>query len=243
MWQKPSSISILGVRVDIVDWTEVELFCHQALIGQEPRQLVTVNGEFILEARRNAVFKHVINQADLVIADSTNVVWASRWLGKPLKAKTPGSDLTDRLARLAKSSDKSLFLLGGKPGIATRAAKVLEQNNPGLIIAGTSSADPDDLDIVNEICASKANIVLVAYGAPKQEIWIKEHANTLGAQLLVGVGGTFDMLAGLTPRAPQWLRHLNLEWLWRLILQPSRMKRIINSVIIFPLTVISSRRS
>ena len=228
------STQILGVRVDIVDWGNIRKICRQFLVQDQPRQIVTVNGEFILAAQKNPTFRDIINSADLVIADSTNVVWAARIFAHPGLKITPGSELVEHLAKLAISQGHGLFLLGGQEGIAKRAAIKLVEKHPGLRIDGTSAANPDDQTTVRIIKRSGAKIVLVAYGQPHQESWIAKHKNGTGARILVGVGGTFDMLAGRFPRAPQPLRLLHLEWLWRLLLQPSRWRRVWRAVIVFP---------
>ena len=133
---------------------------------------------------------------------------------------------------------ESVYLLGAKEGIAATAANLLQKSIPNLKIAGTSSKDPNDPNVIYDIRESGADIVLVAYGPPKQEIWIAKNKEKTGAKILVGVGGTFDMIAGVLPRAPKLMRALHLEWLWRLILQPSRIGRIWSAVVVFPLKAI-----
>lgn len=230
----PSKSNILGFEVDSVDWNDIQSFARTALDQNQPKHIVTINGEIILQALKNPALSAAIKAAHLVIPDSTNVFWVSRWKGAPLKMITPGSDLVWHLCRLAAEINKSVFLLGAKEGIAQKAATVLQQQIPGLVIAGTSSANPDNQEILEEITNSRADIVLIAYGPPAQEIWINQNMNKLGAKILVGIGGTFDMIAGVLPRAPKAMRALHLEWLWRLILQPSRIGRIWNAVVVFP---------
>lgn len=232
-----AKVQLLGVRIDRVLWPEIIVFARQALAGRQPKQIVTVNGELILTAQNNPEFREIINAADLVIPDSTNVVWLSRWKGQPLPGVTPGSDLVIRLARLAAEEQKRIFLLGSRPGVGERAAAKLKQMFPGLKVTA-DSADPDDRGGLEKIKAEKPAIVLVGYGAPKQELWIDQHKEETGAKILVGVGGTFDMLAGVLPRAPKILRSVHLEWLWRLILQPSRIGRAWRAVVVFPWRVL-----
>ncbi len=228
------SITILGCRINNVNWAEIDAFCRESLTNRGPKHIVTLNGEQILAAGKNPEYKVALNSADLIIPDSTNVVWVSWLLGRSLKTVTPGSDLTLRLAKLAAETDHSIFLLGSKEGIAAQAAAVLQKNYPQLKVTGTSSADPDEQNVIGEINKSGASIVLVAYGAPTHDLWIQKHKEATGAKILVGIGGTFDMLAGRLPRAPKWLRALHLEWFWRLILQPSRFGRIWNALVVFP---------
>jgi N-acetylglucosaminyldiphosphoundecaprenol N-acetyl-beta-D-mannosaminyltransferase len=234
MWQ-PNYIKILGVRVDSLTWNDVDSFAKDALSGSKPNQVVTVNGEHILAAERNPKHRNVINNAELVVPDTTNVLWVSKLKGRGLAQTIPGVDLSLRLARIAAETNNSLFLLGSKIGVAEKAARKLQTMYPGLVIAGFSSADPGKNRVVEEIRNSGADIVLVAYGAPTQEYWIAEHKVATGAKILVGVGGTFDMIAGILPRAPRFVRALHLEWFWRLILQPSRIGRIWKAVVVFPL--------
>lgn len=236
-----TSTTILGCRIDNVSWSDIEEFCREALQQAVPKHIVTINGEQILQAQKNQSYREALNSADLIIPDSTNVTWVSALRGTPLKGVTPGSDLTVRLAKLASQTGASLFLLGSKEGVAQKAAEVLSRMYPGLKIAGTSSADPDNAGVIGEIAKSNAAIVLVAYGAPAHDLWIAKNKTATGAKILVGIGGTFDMLAGRLPRAPKILRSLHLEWLWRLILQPSRFGRIWNAVVVFPFRALLSK--
>lgn len=231
---------IFGITIDRLSWTELDKYCQQALLEDSPKHIVTANGEILLKASESNPYRNTLISADLVIPESTNIAWVLALKGKPVKQITSGADLVSHLARIAAESQKSIFLLGGREGIAFKAGERLQQINPGLKIAGCSSADPDNLDILKHIKGSGADIVLVAYGAPKQEEWIAENKDKLDAKILVGIGGTFDMLAGVTPRAPQLLRTLRLEWFWRLILQPSRFGRIWRAVVIFPLKALFS---
>lgn len=232
------SAKILGVRLDQANWNEIDRFCTEALESIGAHQIVTLNGEIALLAAKRPDLAAAINQADLVIADSTNMVWAGRRAGLNITQRTPGSDLVWQLAAMAEQHGKSLFLLGGREGIAKAAAQALLRRFPKLIVKGYSSANPATSESISATAEAEADIVLVAYGAPKQEIWIAENKDALGAKLLVGVGGTFDMLAGRLKRAPRWMQALSLEWLWRLVLQPSRIARVWRAVVIFPLKVL-----
>lgn len=233
-----ADLNIFGVKINRLSWPELEAFCSSALTGSKPVHIVTANGEILLKAADNNGYKAVLNSADLVIPDSTNVALVAAVKGKPLTDITPGSDLTQRLAKLAATMGQSIFLLGAQAGVAEKAGIILKNKFPKLIIAGTSSANPDDPTAVELVKKSGAAVILVAYGAPKQEQWIAAHKDQTKAKILIGVGGTFDMLAGVTPRSPKLMRQLHLEWLWRLILQPSRLSRVVDSVIVFPIKAI-----
>lgn len=224
-----------------LSWSELKEYCRQALKGSSARHIVTVNGEILLKAAADPAYTDILKSADLIIPDSTNIALVALLKGRPIKKVTPGSDLVVELARIAVQEQKSLFLLGAQEGIAAKAANNLETRFPGLIIAGASPADPDNMEAVRQIARTNADIVLVGYGAPKQEKWIAAHKRILGAKILVGVGGTFDMLAGTLPRAPKIVRVLHLEWFWRLLLEPSRTARIYNSLIVFPFKALFTR--
>jgi len=230
-----SEVKIFGVNIDRLSWTELDEYCRKALLEDSPKHIVTANGEILLKAHSNKAYKEVLNSAELVIPDSTNVSWVLAFKGTPVKEVTTGADLVLHLAQIAKKNDKSIFLLGSKEGIAVKAGEILQKMNPGLKIAGTNSANPDDISVIDKIKSSHADIVLVAYGAPEQEAWIAKYKSELGAKILVGIGGTFDMLAGITPRAPRIFRSMHLEWFWRLILQPSRFGRIWRAIVVFPI--------
>lgn len=235
MPQKSESIRILGVRVDDVDWSAIESFCRVALKQETPQHIITVNGEHILAAQDDKAYKTIINEADLIIPDSTNVVWVSHLKGRGLTMRTPGADLVTHLCRIATETGTSVYLLGGMGDVAKKAAEKLREIFPDLKIAGTSAKDPEDSSSAQDIKAAAADIVLVAYGAPKHEFWISSNKSATGAKILVGIGGALDMLAGYLPRAPKIFRALSLEWLWRLALQPSRFKRMWRAVVVFPL--------
>lgn len=233
------SKQILGVRLDETNWDDLTDFCYRSLAGHQPLQIVTLNGEFVLLAQKNKEFRETINSANLVIPDSTNVLWAGRRAGLNLPEVTAGSELTLRLCKIASETSKTVYLLGGRGDVPEKAGKKLAKLFPQCKIIGYSNHDFTDPSLPKEIASLHPDIVLVAFGAPKQDIWIAKHKAMLGAKLLVGIGGTLDMLAGQLPRAPYWLRVIHLEWLWRLIIQPSRWRRTWRALVVFPWLVLT----
>jgi N-acetylglucosaminyldiphosphoundecaprenol N-acetyl-beta-D-mannosaminyltransferase len=188
--------------------------------------IITVNPELVMTAQKNPAFKQAIDEANIVTPDGIGLRMVGALTKRKLKERVTGVDLCDKLAELAANNKWSIYLLGSQPGVAAAAAQKLQAKYPGLMIAGASSADPDH-DSTKEIVASKANILLVAYGSPTQELWIKERAKTFSHMVTIGVGGSFDFIAGTAKRAPRWVQKIGLEWLWRLILQPRRLKRML----------------
>ncbi|MGC9359524.1 MAG: WecB/TagA/CpsF family glycosyltransferase [Anaerolineae bacterium] len=224
------SLRILGIRVDDVTMEEtLALFTSWIETGR-PHQVVTVNPEFVMAAQQDAAFRVTLGEADLAVPDGAGLLWASRVLGKPLRERVAGSDLVPRLAELSARHGYRLYLLGSAPGIAERTADVLASEHPGVVIVGTyaGSPAPDEEDaIVARIRAAAPHVLLVAYGAPKQDLWIRRNLSRLAVPVCMGVGGAFDFVAGVTHRAPIWMRRAGLEWLHRLIHEPWRWRRML----------------
>jgi N-acetylglucosaminyldiphosphoundecaprenol N-acetyl-beta-D-mannosaminyltransferase len=234
-------IRLLGLPVDCVDLEgALDVLSARidarrapgadASVPQPTAQVVTLNAEILMRARTQPGLRALIRAADLVVADSSGIVWASRVLGAPLPERVTGVDLVQGIARRAAERGYRLFLLGAAPGVAREAAGHLERSIPGLRIAGTfagTSLREGDEEAILRIRAADADVVLVAYGSPAQEYWIARTRERLGAAIAVGVGGTFDFLAGRVPRAPQWMQRSGLEWLYRLWREPWRWRRML----------------
>jgi N-acetylglucosaminyldiphosphoundecaprenol N-acetyl-beta-D-mannosaminyltransferase len=221
-------VRILGVRVDAL--TYADLLAHIAAYIAEgtPHQVCTTNPEFVMEARRNPEFRVVLEHADLCMADGVGLLWAARRLGGELPERVTGSDGVPLISQAAAQHGWRMYLLGAAPGIAEAAGRVLQARYPGLEIAGAypgSPADADAADIIGRVRAARPDILLVAYGAPRQDLWIARHRDSLGVPVMMGVGGTFDHITGVRKRAPRWVQRLNLEWLFRLLTQPWRWRR------------------
>jgi N-acetylglucosaminyldiphosphoundecaprenol N-acetyl-beta-D-mannosaminyltransferase len=224
------AVRILGVRVDNVTTSQAIALMDGMISSRQPHQVVTVNPEFVMRAQRDNAFRVVLEDADLALPDGQGLLWAARRLGYPLQERVTGSDTTPVLARLCAQRGYRPFLLGAAPGVAGMAAQVLVSMNPGLEIAGVFAGSPsqaEEEDIVARITAAAPDLLLVAYGAPAQDLWIHRNLRRLGAPLCMGVGGTLDFIAGITPRAPLWMRERGLEWLYRLIRQPRRWRRML----------------
>jgi lipopolysaccharide heptosyltransferase II len=225
----PSS-TILGRRVD--DVTPDEALGRIAGFVAEggAHQVVTLNPEILMASRREAPLAAAIEAAALVVPDGIGLVWASRWLGRPLRQRVSGSDLVPRLAALAAARGWGIFLLGAAPGVADVAAAKLRAANPTLRIAGTYAGSPspeEEEAIVARIRAAAPQMLFVAYGAPAQDLWIARNLARLGVPVAIGVGGTLDFIAGTRRRAPAWVQRVGLEWLYRLWQEPRRWRRML----------------
>ncbi|MGB8647980.1 MAG: WecB/TagA/CpsF family glycosyltransferase [Anaerolineae bacterium] len=224
------SIEILGVRVDDVTMAEALALAGEMIDGPAAscRQVVSVNPEFIMTARRNPAFARVLAASDLNLTDGANLIRAARWLGLTLRERVAGSDLAPRLAARAAERGWRLYLLGAAEGVAAQAAANLQKEHSQLQVVGTWAGSPalrEEDELVKRVNASGAQVLLVAYGAPAQDLWIARNRERLAARVAIGVGGTFDFIAGRVPRAPLWMQHAGLEWLFRLARQPWRIKR------------------
>jgi N-acetylglucosaminyldiphosphoundecaprenol N-acetyl-beta-D-mannosaminyltransferase len=223
-----SQINILGSKLHPVSMAQcLEIIARGIQINQA-MHVITLNAEIVYQARKNQYLQRVISQADLVTADGIGVVWGARYLGYQVPERVTGIDLMLKLTEKAAKMGWPIYLLGAAPGVALEASRALGQRCPGLKIAGchdgyfTAQEVPG---IVEDINSSSARILFVALGAPKQEFWIREHFGELQIPVRIGVGGSLDVIAGIKKRAPGFFIRFNLEWLYRLLTEPSRFKR------------------
>lgn len=227
----PPYVTVLDVPVHRVTMSETLWLIQSYLAEPRLHQICTVNPEFIMRAQTDDAFRAVLKGADLCIPDGAGLLLAARRLGRPLVERVAGSDLVYLLAEQAARAGKRLFLLGAAPGVAAEAANILQARYPGLIVAGTyaGSPAPDENDeIVGRVNASSAEILYVAYGAPRQDMWIaRNRANLTTVRVAIGVGGALDFITGRAVRAPLWMQRLHLEWLHRLWREPWRWRRML----------------
>jgi len=220
-------VDILGVGFDRVALVDAVAEVERRLDAGERTFIITANPEFVMLCRQDAEVAAIAARADLVVPDGTGAVVAARLLGDPLPGRAPGRLLVDRLAALAVERRLSLFLLGAAPGIAERAAARLRERHPDLRIAGTyAGSAEEDGDVVPRLRAAAPDVVLVAFGMPKQERWIARNLAALpSVKVAVGVGGSLDYLAGAAKAPPAIVHAVGLEWLWRLLRDPKRWRR------------------
>ena len=224
--------NILGVAVHQVDVaaTLAQIGAWIAAPRTVCRQICTVNPEFIMDARRDAAFAAALNRADLRVPDGVGVLWAARLLGAPLQQRVTGSDGIYQISQRAAEQGWRVYLLGAEEGVAERTAQILSERYAGLQVAGTYAGSPMEADwpmIHQLLSAAQPDILFVAYGHPRQELWIDRHRHELPAKVAVGVGGAFDFVAGVAQRAPVSMQRVGLEWLHRLITQPWRWRRML----------------
>lgn len=245
-----NKISILHVKFDPITMLQALAKIEEFIKSDRFHYIVTPNPEFVVYAHRHPYFKDILNNADLSIPDGTGILWAAKKQGTPLPEKVTGTDLAINLLPIAAKKGYKLYLLGGAPGTAETAQKVIKNQYPNIKIVGAEPGPHwhinDNLNYPSEdmkqtldrIRQSNADILLVAFGAPKQEKFISYFQKQLNVKVTIGVGGALDYISGVTPRAPFWMRRLGLEWLHRLITKPSRLPRIFRAVVIFPILIL-----
>ena len=227
----PPTVVILGIPFNDVSFADTVEWTRQRVLSRRPAYIATVNMDFIMQAWQDPELQRILLEADLVVADGIPIVWLSRLVGPGLKGRVTGSDLVPMLAELAAREGFSLFGLGGAPGVAEKAAGKLVERYPGLRIAGCYSPPKADIlamnnpDILARLAAAAPDILLVAFGAPKQEKWVNLHIRQWRVPVSMGVGGSLDFLAGMQKRAPKIVQSLALEWLWRMLSDPRRLFR------------------
>jgi N-acetylglucosaminyldiphosphoundecaprenol N-acetyl-beta-D-mannosaminyltransferase len=218
-------LDVLGCGVDVVDKREALASIEGFLASARAAHVVTFGAEMAMRAQVDAAYRGVINSADLVVADTVGIVWASRVLGRALRERVAGIDLVEALLE---SVDVPVYFLGAAGGVAADAAAALARRHARLRIAGCRDgyfARDESAAIAETVRASGARIALIALGFPRQEFFIWEHLVRMGPCVCIGVGGAFDVWAGRVRRAPERWRRAGLEWLYRLITQPQRLGR------------------
>ena len=219
---------VMGVDFDNVDMDTAVEHAMRLMSERSGAYAVTPNPEIVMLCEENRELRAAVSAADLVLPDGVGVVYASRILGRPIKQKLPGIDFASELMRRCAAEGRSLFLYGAKPGVADKAAQKLTETYPGLEIVGCHDGyDSDEDAITARIREVSPELLFVCLGSPKQEIWMARHGAELGVGLMVGLGGSLDVFSGEVKRAPKAWQNLGLEWLYRLISEPSRAKRMV----------------
>lgn len=221
-------IDVMGLKFDSMTMDEALSRAEALLRGDKAAYVVTPNAEIAYEALHDVQLREMLNGADLMLPDGAGVVLASKLLRTPVKQKVAGVDFAAGLLGILERNGESLYLLGGKPGIGELAAQKMLEAHPQLRIAGIADGYfQDEAPVIAKINASGADALFVCLGAPKQERFMVQHRQELHVHLMAGLGGSLDAFAGTVQRAPAWMIRLNLEWLYRLIREPKRFRRML----------------
>jgi N-acetylglucosaminyldiphosphoundecaprenol N-acetyl-beta-D-mannosaminyltransferase len=219
-------IKILNAYVDKVSLNEVKEEIFNAIEKREKKHIVYLNGLKIYEINKNPLIKKAIDEAEFILADGVPLVWVSKLFNNPLPGRVSGTDLFELLLEECEKRSRSVYFLGSREQVLLKMIDYIKEKHPKLRIAGYRNGyftDIDDERIINEINASKADVLFIGISSPKKEVWANKHKNRITVPIIKGVGGSFDVLAGTVSRAPKWMQECGLEWLHRVIKEPKRM--------------------
>lgn len=224
-------VKILGVPVYPLTMNESVAVLEEKLQKKEQAFVVTANAEIIMMCQQDKEYNNIVSeQADLVLPDGAGAVWAGRYLGNEVPERVAGFDLYNQLLKLSADKGYKAYFFGGAPGVAEAAKNKAEELYPGVQIVGCRNGyfnETEEEAIIKEINDATPDMLFVALGAPKQEKWLVKYRNQLKPRVLMGIGGSFDVLAGKMERAPKWMQEASLEWAFRLYKQPSRFMRML----------------
>jgi N-acetylglucosaminyldiphosphoundecaprenol N-acetyl-beta-D-mannosaminyltransferase len=230
---RPERITLAGVRIDTVDFDDaVGTIIEGATSERGTRYVVTPNAHHVVLHQTDAFFRLVYRHARLVVADGVPLIWAGQLLGRKLPGRVNGTDLLVRLCAEASKRKLRVYFLGGRTGAADGAAAVLRERHPALDICGTYcpklgfERDPvEQAEIIADINEKRPHLLFVGLGAPKQEYWMYTNRENVRVPMMLGIGVSFELVAGIISRAPAWMQRNGLEWLFRLLMEPGRLWR------------------
>jgi len=267
-----NQIKLLDIKIDNISYKDTLKEIEDFIASKKPHQICTVNPEYLMQSKKDEELKHILNQSALNVADGGGLLYGARYTRQKLDYKVTGVDLIWKIAELSNKKQYRIFLLGGENDVAIKTAQILRHKFPKINIAGTFEGKPliklisrkiwqanyrvrrsldmrrksninkNNSQIMAQIAKAKPDILLVAYGCPKQDKFIARYAQYLNVPVMIGVGGAFDYISGKISRAPVWMRNIHLEWLYRLFAEPKRFNRIITATIRFPLAVIKHKK-
>lgn len=239
------SVKILGVRIDNVDMESAVKKCIGFLAEDNCKSIYTPNPEMLIHAQENEEFRMVLLSGDLVVPDGIGVIYASKYLKLGLKERVPGIDLMSRILKHLNYIKGSAYFLGSKKENLELAIENIKEAYPNLQIAGYQDGYykmEDEVNVLNKINECKPDVLFVGMGFPRQEMLIHKYQKILNVKIAMGVGGSFDVFSKAVSRAPQWMQKIGMEWFYRLLIEPTRIKRMMN-IPKFMLRILTIRRS
>ena len=222
-------INILGIPVNPLTMAEAVKYLTGCIEAKVNTNVVTANAEIIMMGHKDPQYRRVLENASCILPDGAGTVWGGRQLGFKVPERVAGFDLFLEMMKTAGEKGFKVYFFGSAPGIAEAAKEKCLKMFSGLSVVGCRNGffkEEDNAGIVSDINASNADILFVALGAPKQELWLNRYSKDLKPFVRIGIGGSFDVLAGKMQRAPKWMQEASLEWLFRLYKQPSRLGRM-----------------
>lgn len=224
------TVPIFGIRVSKVDMKATVSYLTEAVRKREPHQVITANPIMVMTALENPAYMEIMKSAELVVPDGTGVVWAANYCRQPVAERVAGFDLLHELLHQGESYGWKVYLLGSTPEVIRETASRLQTKYPGIVVAGYHDGffgPAEDEGIIAEILKAQPDLLFVARGADSQEPWIAKYKSRLNIPVMMGVGGSFDVISGKSKRAPIVFQKLRAEWFYRLLKEPTRYKRML----------------
>lgn len=224
-------VKVLGIKIDKYNYEEVLEKIEGFVISKKPHQIITANAEIVYRGHKDSELKKLINEADIVTPDGIGVVKAAQLLEDPVAEKVAGVELSEKICKLSGEKKWNIYFLGGGPGVAETARVKLFKKYPEVKIVGTHDGyfnEEAEKEIIKDIKSKQTDILFVALGFPKQEIWVKKNMKLLDVPVSIGVGGSFDVFSGNKKRAPKLVQKLGIESIYRLLQEPKRFKRYLD---------------
>lgn len=222
----PSRYPILNTYVNALSLDETVAEVEKIIAAGVPTQHVVVNASKVNLMEADQKLAEIVNACPLINADGASIVWAAKKLGVPLKERVTGIDLFQRLVKVADQKGYGVYLFGAKEEVVTKVKEIFEERYPNIRIVGYRNGyftEADEPQIVADMAASGADMMFVAFSSPKKEYWVRKYLDEMGIPFVMGVGGSFDVVAGVTDRAPKWMQNHGLEWFYRFIQEPGRL--------------------
>lgn len=217
---------ILNTYVNAISMEETVAEVEKIIRTGKPTQHVVINALKVNLMNENAELQKIVNSCPLINADGASIIWAAKKLGIPLKERVAGIDLFENLVKMAAEKGYKIYLFGAKEEVVQKVKKIFEEQYPSLQIVGVRNGyftEDDEPEIVKKMAESGADMMFVAFSSPKKEFWVNKYLNDLHIPFVMGVGGSFDVVADVTARAPKWMQDHGLEWFYRFIQEPRRL--------------------
>lgn len=224
--KKSTRYKIMNTYVNAVSMDETISRVEKIIEKGKPTQHVVINASKVNLMEDDSELRRIVNSCPLINADGASIVWAAKKLGVPLKERVTGCDLFQELIKVAFEKGYKIYLFGAKEEVVTKVKAIYEERYPGIQIVGYRNGyftEDDEPEIVKNMAESGADMMFVAFSSPKKEYWVNKYLEQLNIPFVMGVGGSFDIVAGVTERAPQWFQDHGLEWFYRFIQEPGRM--------------------
>jgi N-acetylglucosaminyldiphosphoundecaprenol N-acetyl-beta-D-mannosaminyltransferase len=221
-------ISILGITIHNLTMTDALEWIMGRTKGSEPGQISFLNADCANLSYRDPDYKTVLNDSELVLADGIGLKLAGKLLRREIRQNVNGTDMFPRLCETLAGTGAGIYLLGARPGVAAKVAEWITERYPTAVVSGFRDgyfSEAEEPAVIEQIAKSGAAVLLVAFGAPRQDKWVRRHLHETGVKVAMGVGGLFDFYSGRIPRAPQWMREIGMEWFYRFMQEPRRMWR------------------